>query len=66
MSSSLNQRFAQSMTRLETTDPNTARAIKAKMESLKEEAATWRRKAQGVTAHGETSKRAFDGEEVHQ
>lgn len=66
MSSSLNQRFAQSMTHLESTDPNTARTIKAKLESLKEEAATWRRKAQGATNHGETPKKAFDGEEVHQ
>lgn len=66
MPSSLNRRFARSMALLETQDPNTAQAIKDKLESLKAEAAAWRRKAERSPSHGETSIRAFDGEVVHQ
>lgn len=66
MSSSLNRRFARSMALLETQDPSAAKAIKDKLESLKSEAAAWRRKAEYSPTHGETLKRAFDGEVVHQ
>ena len=66
MPSSLNRRFARSMDLLETQDPITAQAIKDKLESLKSEAAAWRRKAECSPNHGETLKRAFDGEGVHQ
>lgn len=46
MASKLNRRFSGAMTHLEDTDPVTAQAIKDKLESLKAEAARWRREAQ--------------------
>lgn len=66
MSNNMNRRFAEVMTALEENDQDTYRAIKSKVESLKAESATWRRRAQGVTDHGETPKKSFDGEVVPQ
>lgn len=62
MASSLNRRFAETMTLLEDTDPESYRTIKAKLEALKSESATWRRKAQSSSDHGETPKMALDSE----
>ena len=64
MSSNTNRQFSQAMTNLEDTDPKTAALIRKKLTALKTEAATWRRQAQAVTSHGETSQAANYEEKV--
>lgn len=64
MSSNANRQFAKVMTRLESTDPESAAVISRKLNILKSEAATWRRKSQGICDHGETSKMALDDKEL--
>lgn len=66
MASNMNRRFSKAMTDLKDNNPDTYRTIQIKIETLKTEAATWRRQAQGVTHHGETSQAANDEEQVTQ